>query len=276
MLSADRAEALARIDPWWRPPWHLRWQRSYEDARRQLRALGGGGLTACYPRMGKAAREWLLTQQRRYHMLRSGQQDLLAELGLTLETAVADVPAGIAGASAARVRAPRPGDRSSRPDAAVVTCRQRQRPHEDDGQGDAEMGPGRPRSGAQHGPLGVARSRLGQRPDRRARFERALVHARAWAAVHGHLAVPQEVQQDGFALGMWLFSQRNRAKQRARRASRPRPTFGSWPRSIRGGTRRGTCTGSATTTEPATTCAPAAEPTEQAVSRSGGTHWVSG
>ncbi|ASQ91930.1 hypothetical protein CGL27_00865 [Streptomyces sp. 11-1-2] len=73
------------------------------------------------------------------------------------------------------------------------------------------------------GLLGVRRSRLGQRPDQRVRLERVLVHARVWAAVHGHLAVPREVQQDGFPLGAWLFGQRNRAKQRARQGEPPSP-----------------------------------------------------
>ncbi|MCD2469587.1 helicase associated domain-containing protein [Streptomyces sp. MBT42] len=32
-LSADRAQALADIDPWWNPPWALSWQRHYYRAR---------------------------------------------------------------------------------------------------------------------------------------------------------------------------------------------------------------------------------------------------
>ena len=42
VLSPNRAEALTRIDPWWRPPWHLCWQRSYEHACQQLQQVGGG------------------------------------------------------------------------------------------------------------------------------------------------------------------------------------------------------------------------------------------
>ncbi|MGW3499095.1 helicase associated domain-containing protein [Streptomyces sp. NPDC001020] len=32
-LPADRAQALTAIDPWWCPPWNLKWQRSYHRAR---------------------------------------------------------------------------------------------------------------------------------------------------------------------------------------------------------------------------------------------------
>ncbi|MFE4023464.1 Helicase associated domain protein [Streptomyces sp. NPDC059101] len=33
VLSAERQQALAVIDPWWCPPWNLKWQRSYYRAR---------------------------------------------------------------------------------------------------------------------------------------------------------------------------------------------------------------------------------------------------
>ncbi|MGW0191499.1 helicase associated domain-containing protein [Streptomyces sp. NPDC003362] len=50
-----------------------------------------------------------------------------------------------------------------------------------------------------------------------------MAHARAWHAEHGHLAVPRDTRHDGYPLGMWLFSQRNRAKQRARAGMPPSP-----------------------------------------------------
>jgi len=180
VLSPSRAEALARIDPWWRPPWHLCWQRSYEHARQQL---GGGELSAGFALMDRPAQEWLRIQQRRYRLLLPGQHDLLNRLGLKPETAIAEAPAA-------------PVRRAIGGLPAV----------------------------AQHRPLGVPR--LGQRPDHRAGFERALVHARAWADVHGHLAVPRDTRQSGFALGMWLFSQRNRAKQCARKGQPASPHLG--------------------------------------------------
>lgn len=201
VLSPGRAEALVRIDPWWRPPWHLSWQRSYEHACQQLQQVGGE-LVAGFALMDKPAQEWLRIQQRRYHLLLPGQHDLLRQLGLTPETAIAKAPAATAGASVAPVRAP------------------------GGPQGDEEGAPavGGLSAVAQQRPLGV--TRLGQRPDRRAGFQRALEHARAWADVHGHLAVPRNTQQSGFALGMWLFSQRNRAKQRARQGKPASPHLG--------------------------------------------------
>ncbi|MGW6506543.1 Helicase associated domain protein [Streptomyces niveus] len=44
-------------------------------------------------------------------------------------------------------------------------------------------------------------------------FERGLAHAAAQVTTHGHLAVPVDHQQDGFALGRWLATQRRRAEQ---------------------------------------------------------------
>jgi hypothetical protein len=202
VLSPGRAEALTRIDPWWRPPWHLCWQRSYEHARQQLQQAGGGELAVGFALMDKPAQEWLRIQQRRYHLLLPGQHDLLDQLGLKPEPATAEAPGAMASASVAPVRAPG-GPQGDEEGAPVVG--------------------GLP-AVAQQRPLGVPR--VGQRPDHRAGFERALEHARAWADVHGHLAVPRDTRQNGFALGMWLFSQRNRAKQRARQGQPASPHLG--------------------------------------------------
>ncbi|KIF67172.1 helicase [Streptomyces sp. AcH 505] len=43
-------------------------------------------------------------------------------------------------------------------------------------------------------------------------FDRALAHAAAYAARHGHLAAPVEEIHDGFPLGRWLATQRTRAQ----------------------------------------------------------------
>ncbi|GAA3265125.1 MULTISPECIES: DEAD/DEAH box helicase [Streptomyces] len=43
-------------------------------------------------------------------------------------------------------------------------------------------------------------------------FDRALAHAAAYAARHGHLAAPVEEVHDGFPLGRWLATQRTRAE----------------------------------------------------------------
>ncbi|MER6218951.1 helicase associated domain-containing protein [Streptomyces sp. NPDC001674] len=38
VLSAEREQALAGIDPWWCPPWDLKWQRCYHRAQRATRS----------------------------------------------------------------------------------------------------------------------------------------------------------------------------------------------------------------------------------------------
>ncbi|MET8021738.1 DEAD/DEAH box helicase [Streptomyces decoyicus] len=43
-------------------------------------------------------------------------------------------------------------------------------------------------------------------------FDRALAHAAAYAACHGHLAAPVDEIHDGFPLGRWLATQRTRAE----------------------------------------------------------------
>ncbi|MFF4088828.1 Helicase associated domain protein [Streptomyces nigra] len=53
-----------------------------------------------------------------------------------------------------------------------------------------------------------------RRASMQARFEAALKHARAYAAEHGHLAVSgKSVRYQGYPLGAWLTSQRNRARR---------------------------------------------------------------
>ncbi|MFD6548540.1 Helicase associated domain protein [Streptomyces sp. NPDC058398] len=64
--------------------------------------------------------------------------------------------------------------------------------------------------------LEAARSRALERlgviwDPRQQAFERGLAHATAYAARHGHLAVPVDEAHDGFPLGRWLATQRTRA-----------------------------------------------------------------
>ncbi|MEU7415015.1 hypothetical protein AB0B40_38000, partial [Streptomyces sp. NPDC042638] len=68
--------------------------------------MGGGELAAGFPLMDRTAQEWLRIQQRRYHLLLPGQHDLLDQLGLKPETAIAEAPAVTATAPVAPVRAP--------------------------------------------------------------------------------------------------------------------------------------------------------------------------
>ncbi|MFJ2967538.1 helicase associated domain-containing protein [Streptomyces collinus] len=218
-LPADRAQSLTAIDPWC-PPWNLYWQRGYYRARiaaasRPLRSERGFGA------LDDATARWLRIQCRTYDQLHPDQQRLLAEIGITAEVARTTLEhARTAPKAPAAAPAPEAKDKSSQArkaaDPATPTVPRRARRASE---------PKHPRE---------PRSRLGHRPDLRPGFETALAHARAWHAEHGHLAAPRDTRHDGYPLGMWLFSQRNRAKQRARAGLPPSPhltelaTMNSW------------------------------------------------
>ncbi|MEU6102749.1 helicase associated domain-containing protein [Streptomyces flaveolus] len=111
-LPAEFASALAQIDPGWRPPWPVAWQRCYDHARRQLQPAGADGTAEGrrVVRVDAAARRWLLAQQARYHRLRPGQQDALAALGL--DTTGSESGGGQAELWLPAVRQPRLGQRA--------------------------------------------------------------------------------------------------------------------------------------------------------------------
>ncbi|MFF9337735.1 helicase associated domain-containing protein, partial [Streptomyces albogriseolus] len=208
-LPAARAQALAAIDPWWNPPWHLTWQRRYYRARdaaagHPLRPDNG------FHSLDNATARWLHAQCRIHDQLHPDQQHLLAEIGITAEVArTALEHARTAPKAPAAAPAPEAKDKTSQArkaaDPATPTVPRRAR---------RAAEPKHPRE---------PRSRLGHRPDLRPGFETALAHARAWHAGHGHLAAPRDTLHDGYPLGMWLFSQRNRAKQRTRAGLPPSP-----------------------------------------------------
>lgn len=208
-LPAARAQALAAIDPWWNPPWKLTWQRRYYRARddaaagRLLQAENG---FSDLDDSGIA--DWLWRQCATYDELHPEQRQLLADIGITAGVART---AGEHARTAARAPAAAPGL-----DAEDTT-----------GQAGRAAGPATPtsarRRAAEPKRPREPRSRLGHRPDLRPGFETALAHARAYAAGHGHLAAPRDTRHDGYPLGWWLFSQRNRAKQRARAGQPPSP-----------------------------------------------------
>lgn len=209
-LPADRAQALTAIDPWWCPPWNLKWQRSYHHVRnaadgQPLRPDSGFiDLDDCL------AGRWLRRQCSTYDELHDEQQQLLAEIGITAEVArTAREHARTAPKTPAATPAPDVEDKAGHARRAADPAAPPGRRHT---RRAAE--PKRPR-----GP----RSRLGHRPDLKPGFETALAHAQAWHAEHGHLAVPRDTRHDGYPLGVWLFSQRNRAKQRARAGMPPSP-----------------------------------------------------
>ncbi|WP_432590508.1 Helicase associated domain protein [Streptomyces sp. HD1123-B1] len=72
-LTAERADALTALDPWWNPPWPITWQRAYHTARRQTEKEGMGA---------SPAGEWLTGQCERAGDLHSEQRRLLKSLGL--------------------------------------------------------------------------------------------------------------------------------------------------------------------------------------------------
>ncbi|MER7568353.1 Helicase associated domain protein [Streptomyces sp. NPDC097941] len=76
-LTAERAAALTKLDPWWNPPWPITWQRAYHTARRQEEEH-----TAASP-----AGEWLMAQSARGDELHHQQRRLLKDLGLGLQDA---------------------------------------------------------------------------------------------------------------------------------------------------------------------------------------------
>ncbi|GAA1288024.1 helicase associated domain-containing protein [Streptomyces javensis] len=209
-MPADRAQALKDIDPWWNPPWHLRWQRHYYRARD---AAAGHPLQAengFNDLDDSGAADWLWRQCSKYDELHPEQRQLLTALDITTEVA-----------RSAREHAP---TTPARPAAAPAPAVEGKAGHARRAADPATTtGPRRARRAAEPKRPREPGSRLGHRPDLRPGFETALAHARAWHAEHDHLAAPRDTLHDGYPLGMWLFSQRNRAKQRARAGMPPSP-----------------------------------------------------
>ena len=90
-LSAERAAALAGLDPWWNPPWNLWWQRWYQRARTQAAGrplVPERGFPGTHEDLG----EWLYDQCTAFAGLHPQQQQLLAGLGITAERARAAKP----------------------------------------------------------------------------------------------------------------------------------------------------------------------------------------
>ncbi|MFJ9795906.1 Helicase associated domain protein [Streptomyces sp. NPDC101145] len=210
VLSPERQRALAAIDPWWCPSWHLRWQRSYHRARnaadgRLLQAENGFNDLD-----DSGAGRWLWHQCSSYDELHDEQQRLLAEIGITAEVArTARDHARTAPKRPAVTLAAGVEDKAGNAGRAAGPA--------------APRGRRRTRRAAEQERPREPGSRLGHRPDLRPGFETALAHARAWHAEYGHLAAPRDTLHDRYPLGWWLFSQRNRAKDRARRGLPPSP-----------------------------------------------------
>jgi hypothetical protein len=205
-LPAGRAQALTAIDPWWCPPWNLKWQRHYYRARdaaagRRLQAENGFNALD-----DSGAADWLWRQCATYDELSEEQRQLLTGIGITPQVA--------------RTALEHARTAPKRPAADVEDKTSQARKAADPA---TPTGPRRTRRAAEPKRPREPRSRLGHRPDLRPGFETAMAHARAWHAEHGHLAAPRDTVHDDYPLGAWLFSQRNRAKQRARAGMPPSP-----------------------------------------------------
>ncbi|MFD7004240.1 helicase associated domain-containing protein [Streptomyces mirabilis] len=210
VLSPERQQALNAIDPWWCPTWNLKWQRSYHRARDTAAGQPLHPDTGFSDLADSLVGRWLRRQCSTYDELHDEQQRLLAEIGITTEVArTALEHARTAPKAPAAAPAPGTEDKTSQARRAADPA--------------TPTGPRRARRAAEPKRPREPRSRLGHRPDLRPGFETALAHARAWHAEHGHLAAPRDTLHDGYPLGMWLFSQRNRAKQRARAGMPPSP-----------------------------------------------------
>ncbi|MET8514341.1 helicase associated domain-containing protein [Streptomyces sp. NPDC005077] len=90
-LPDSRAQALAALDPWWNPPWTMRWHQSLRTAGTHAadRPLS---TTAGLDALPTITSKWLFTQCSSYDSLHPDQRQLLAGIGLTAELARALAP----------------------------------------------------------------------------------------------------------------------------------------------------------------------------------------
>ncbi|WP_030019298.1 Helicase associated domain protein [Streptomyces monomycini] len=91
-MPPEHVAALESLDPWWRPPWTVMWQRSYYEARDHARARGGLRPEHGFPTTSFGLGEWLYSQCTGYNELHPAQQGLLAGIGLTREAVQAARP----------------------------------------------------------------------------------------------------------------------------------------------------------------------------------------
>jgi Helicase associated domain len=86
-LAPERAAALHALDPWWNPPWNLWWQRIYHRAHAHVQAGHPLVPEHGFPGTREELGEWLYRQCQIYDSLHPQQRGLLAQIGLTTETA---------------------------------------------------------------------------------------------------------------------------------------------------------------------------------------------
>ncbi|WP_261387038.1 Helicase associated domain protein [Streptomyces sp. BK340] len=91
-VPPEHVAELEALDPWWRPPWTVMWQRTYYEARDHARAWGGLRPERGFPATSFGLGEWLYNQCTGYADLHPAQQRLLSDIGLTLEAVQAARP----------------------------------------------------------------------------------------------------------------------------------------------------------------------------------------
>ncbi|WP_314414884.1 helicase associated domain-containing protein [Streptomyces sp. DSM 40484] len=82
-------QVLDAIDVWWNPPWPLAWQRTWHLIRAHARDRRQGAAEGSWPDGSDGWATWLSVQCTGYQQLHPLQQHLLAEIGITAETAAA-------------------------------------------------------------------------------------------------------------------------------------------------------------------------------------------
>ncbi|CAL9327345.1 hypothetical protein SUDANB51_08153 (plasmid) [Streptomyces sp. enrichment culture] len=82
-MPPEHVAELEALDPWWRPPWTVMWQRFYYQARDHVRARGPLRPDRGFPTTSFGLGDWLYNQCTGYDELHPAQQRLLADIGLT-------------------------------------------------------------------------------------------------------------------------------------------------------------------------------------------------
>lgn len=203
--AEQRQAQLADIDPWWNPPWGVRWQRSYYALRDYVQRFGSTQVPRTWRTdSGMHLGEWLHSQKLRWSELDDAQQQLLSELGANpTQESPRDAAwnSGYAAAAAFRrayghLRVPQ-GYRDEHGYAlGTWIARMRRNYH------NSKLSP--ERIAALEG-LGMVWD--GAQKQWWDRYASAAAHAEQ----HGTLRVPQSYRtHDGFGLGAWVGLQRRR------------------------------------------------------------------
>ncbi|MEV4881429.1 Helicase associated domain protein [Streptomyces cyaneofuscatus] len=85
--AGPHLQVLDEIDVWWNPPWPLAWQRTWHRIRAHVRDRRQEAAGGHWPDGSDGWATWLSVQCIGYKQLRPPQQHLLAEIGITAETA---------------------------------------------------------------------------------------------------------------------------------------------------------------------------------------------